>query len=321
MYTSQVPNDNASKEEWQAWIQAHSNTTYKGDDDFGLSRIARCLGDVQMEALRVYWEGAAKEGEEGDVEAAIKLYRRSFKMWPALDSVTHGGLPRGVREQAVAAGCTEGLLGLIEVPAARATRVHCARSLLSLEDITEVMSLQKQIASNESTLNNNPQNKTHHCKVATFMNNPPTFHMATQLPQVIGKMLGFAMRAWETDQWCGSADSPGPLAEVPGGVPSLSIRVVEHWEYEVGGGLPDDYHYDTDSVLTLVALLSEASDFEGGTFRTYECDNTQLEHCLDQGDVICFLSHKYHNIVPLTKGVRKSLVMELWQGGVGHEGR
>ena len=100
-----------------------------------------------------------------------------------------------------------------------------------------------------------------------------------------------------------------------------ACRVIEHWEYEVGGGLPDDYHYDTDSVLTLVALLSEASDFDGGTFRTYECGDTQLEHTLNQGDVICFLSHKYHNIVPLTRGVRKSLVVELWQGGVGHEGR
>ena len=238
-----------------------------------------------------------------------------------LDSVTHGGLPRAVREEAKASGCTDGLLGLIDVPAARATKVHCARSLLSREDINDVIALQKTISNKESTMENNPQNRTHHLKVATFMNNPPDFLISKQVPQVVGKLLAFAMQSWEEDQWCGTVDCPGPLAEVPGGVSSLSVRVVEHWEYEVGGGLPDDYHYDTDSVLTLVALLSDASDFDGGTFRTFECDDTHLEHTMSQGDVICFLSHKYHNIVPLTRGVRKSLVMELWQGGVGHQGR
>lgn len=223
-----------------------------------------------------------------------------------------------MREEATAAGFVEGLLGLVEVSAARATRVHHSPSLLSAGDIVEIATLQRKIMSEESTVHNNPQNKTHHLKVATFMNNPPVFHITSELPQVIGKMLSFAMQAWELDQWSAKG---GPLMDVPGGVSSLSVRVIEHWEYEVGGGLPDDLHYDTDSVLTLVALLSEASDFEGGTFRTFECDDNHLEHHLEKGDVICFLSHKYHNIVPLTKGVRKSLVMELWQGGVGHSGR
>lgn len=104
-------------------------------------------------------------------------------------------------------------------------------------------------------------------------------------------------------------------------MPSLSIRVVEHWHYDVGGGLVDNYHYDTDSVITIVALLSDASDFDGGTFRTFEHDGTHLEHPMLQGDVICFLSHKYHNIVALTRGIRRSMVVELWQGGIGHDGR
>jgi hypothetical protein len=238
-----------------------------------------------------------------------------------LDSVTHGGLPRSVREEAVAVGFTEGLLGLVEITAARTTRVRTFPSLLTPDDLAAVHTLQQSIASAESTLENNPQNATHHLKVATFMNNPPEFHITSQLPQVIGKMIAFAMQAWEEEQWSGTEDSPGPLWEVIGGVSSLSVRVVEHWEYQVGGGLPDDFHYDTDSVLTVVALLSDAGDYEGGVFRTYECGDHHLEHPMKQGDVICFLSHKYHNIVPLTRGVRKSLVMELWEGGVGHEGR
>jgi hypothetical protein len=79
----EVPGDGASKEEWRDWVHRHSDTTYTGEDDFGLSRIAKHLGEIQTEALRVYWEGAAKEGEEGDVEGAIRLYRRAYKLWPA----------------------------------------------------------------------------------------------------------------------------------------------------------------------------------------------------------------------------------------------
>ena len=31
---------------------------------------------------------------------------------------------------------------------------------------------------------------------------------------------------------------------------------MEYWEYEIGGGLIDPFHYDVDSILTLVVLLS-----------------------------------------------------------------
>jgi predicted 2-oxoglutarate/Fe(II)-dependent dioxygenase YbiX len=79
--------------------------------------------------------------------------------------------------------------------------------------------------------------------------------------------------------------------------PPLSSRVAEHWEYSVGGGLVDPLHYDVDSVLTIVALLFDETTFEGGTFRTYEAYDSQHEHPMAQGDVICFVSHKYHNVV------------------------
>ena len=232
-----------------------------------------------------------------------------------------GGIPRNVREEAKVAGILDGLLGVVDVSAAQATRVHKAPNLLSSQDLSDIAALQDDISSLESSLENNPENNTHQLKIATFMNNPPHFHMVTQLPCIVGKMIAFAEEAWKVDLWHGTNEHIGPLSEVPGGVPSLSVRVVEHWEYEVGGGLQDDYHYDTDSVLTIVVLLSDASDFEGGTFRTFECDGTHMEHTMDQGDAICFISHKYHNIVPLTRGKRRSLVMELWQGGVGHKGR
>jgi hypothetical protein len=315
----ELPSNCASKSVWHAWLDAHTNTD-RGEADFGLSRIAHHLGEAQTQGLFLYREGAVKEADE-DMTGATLLYRKAFKLWPALDWVIVGGLPRGVRDEALAAGLTEGLLGLVDVSEARATRVHAVRSLLTQNDLADITALQQSIALSESTLNNNPQNTTHQLKVATFLNNPPDFPISSLLPHVVGKMVWMAMQAWETDRWSGTPEKPGPLSDIPGGLSSLSIRVVEHWRYDVGGGLVDDYHYDTDSVITIVALLSDANDFDGGVFRTFECDDAHLDHPMSQGDVICFLSHKYHNVVALTRGIRKSMVIELWQGGIGHEGR
>lgn len=97
--------------------------------------------------------------------------------------------------------------------------------------------------------------------------------------------------------------------------------MIEHWEYEVGSGLFDLWHYDVNSVLTLVALLSPTSEFDGGSFQTNESDGQILVHPMQQGDVICFVSHKYHSVSAITRGLRRTLVMELWQGGTGHQGR
>lgn len=70
--------------------------------DSGLSKIAQHFG--KEEAVAVFRQAAATE-EAGDCEGSIKLYRRAFKMWDALDSgFDDGGLPRAVRHAAEAAG-------------------------------------------------------------------------------------------------------------------------------------------------------------------------------------------------------------------------
>jgi predicted 2-oxoglutarate/Fe(II)-dependent dioxygenase YbiX len=69
----------------------------------------------------------------------------------------------------------------------------------------------------------------------------------------------------------------------------------------------------------VVAALTD--DFEGGEFRTHEVNGSQLVHPLWAGGGLCLVSHKYHNVQPLTEGVRRSLVLELWQGGISGLGR
>jgi hypothetical protein len=90
----------------------------------------------------------------------------------------------------------------------------------------------------------------------------------------------------------------------------------------VGGSLPDPLHYDENSVITIVALLSDDNgNLEGGVFRTNESDGSMLEHVLHVGDAAAFVSHKYHNISKVLQGSRQSLVIELWQGNNSHGGR
>jgi predicted 2-oxoglutarate/Fe(II)-dependent dioxygenase YbiX len=47
-----------------------------------------------------------------------------------------------------------------------------------------------------------------------------------------------------------------------------------------------------------------------------------LDHPMEVGDAVCFVSHKFHNVLPVTRGTRRSMVIELWQGGnSGYTGR
>ena len=61
-------------------------------------------------------------------------------------------------------------------------------------------------------------------------------------------------------------------------------------------------------------MLSPTSDFEGGTFSTLESNGELRDHTFEQGDLLVFLSHKYHMVSPVTSGTRKVLVCELWDG-------
>jgi hypothetical protein len=284
-----------------------------------LFRIAERLG--KADAVSFYREGAVRE-TDGNVAGAIVLYKKAFRIWPALDSVVEAGVPKCVREEAQAVGfICEGLFDVIDVQKARASRVIKSSVLLNASDLQAIEEVRKLQSSVDSPLQNNPQNATHSFKQCIFLNNPPSYLFGTQAPQVLAKILQFGAEAWKKAEWSGSIENPGPLHAITGGYESLSIRLVETWSYEVGGGLFDPFHYDTDSAITLVALLSNNDEFEGGGFHTNEVDGQQLEHPMSQGDVICFVAHKYHNIAEVTKGRRRSMVIELWQGGTDHMGR
>ena len=107
----------------------------------------------------------------------------------------------------------------------------------------------------------------------------------------------------------------------------LNLRTIESHEYTNGGQLQRNKHYDAGSIVTIDIMLNDSNnEFQGGelsfpqfidqeldepnTSRTNNVDIIKLE----KGDMALFLSHKYHNVLPIRSGKRHVLVMELWNG-------
>ena len=103
---------------------------------------------------------------------------------------------------------------------------------------------------------------------------------------------------------------------------SLHVRCVELHTYTPGDGLMIEGHRDQGSIVTMTVLLSDAHSFEGGIFitcaRGEPCDGdstlggTHVPHLASRGDAFLFHSEKMHNVSPVVRGVRHTLVIELW---------
>ena len=61
----------------------------------------------------------------------------------------------------------------------------------------------------------------------------------------------------------------------------------------------------------MVCQLSSPSDFDGGQFVTWS-KGEMVMHPLGMGDAVLFHSEKCHNIATISRGMRQSLVIELW---------
>jgi PKHD-type hydroxylase len=91
----------------------------------------------------------------------------------------------------------------------------------------------------------------------------------------------------------------------------------QYTEYPAGGFY--DWHIDSDVVgmneppvrkISMTCLLSHESEFEGGGLELMSDGKIAKPK---QGQAIFFASYIRHRVIPITKGVRKSLVM--WFGG------
>ena len=94
-------------------------------------------------------------------------------------------------------------------------------------------------------------------------------------------------------------------------------ELAQYTEYPSGGFY--DWHMDSDLNFTheppvrkisMTCLLSHESEFEGGELEIEKEDNKVK---LVQGQAVFFASFIRHRVAPVTRGIRKSLVM--WFGG------
>ena len=102
----------------------------------------------------------------------------------------------------------------------------------------------------------------------------------------------------------------------PGGSKSakLGVRTIELHSYRTSGGLLDPEHCDMGSALTLSCLLVDPELFSGGIFVTFDNKQPRYHRDLACGDAIVFDSELRHNVTAITRGMRHSLVVELWEG-------
>jgi len=96
------------------------------------------------------------------------------------------------------------------------------------------------------------------------------------------------------------------------------IDSIQYTEYPEGGG-----HYDchvdigpgsiNHRKISIVTQLSDPSEYEGGELQLKSQSDTEIILNCPKGRAWFFPSYVLHRVTPVTKGVRKSLV--LWAGG------
>lgn len=153
---------------------------------------------------------------------------------------------------------------------------------------------------------------------------------AREMPELRARLCELALRADEAGGWgllrAARAEAGAEVALVAAGsaepdgqTPAdavVRLRTVELHEVRRDGALDDPEHFDGGSLVTIDIMLSSPGvDFNGGAFGTLEADGSVHEHAeFRRGDALCFVSHKRHCVRPVTDGVRRVLVAELWEG-------
>ena len=94
---------------------------------------------------------------------------------------------------------------------------------------------------------------------------------------------------------------------------------IQYTEYRENEGGEYKWHQDVGAYplnyrkVSIVVQLSDDSEYEGGELQIMRDSKDPVTLPKQKGSVILFPSYMLHRVTPVTKGVRKSLV--LWVGG------
>jgi len=96
----------------------------------------------------------------------------------------------------------------------------------------------------------------------------------------------------------------------PGQLTLYSGSEQEYYDWHIDSGFQID---TAPRKLSMSLLLNDTSDFEGGELMVKTCHDVGFALEQKKGRAWFFPSHTFHKVTPVTKGIRRSLV--LWIGG------
>ena len=172
------------------------------------------------------------------------------------------------------------------------SRVVRVRKQLSLDEIADVLRLSEQL----------PFGRKHPdaARSTCYLSTGGAF--GKTMPHLRERLLDVARKVDAKQRW-------GLLKDR-----TVAPRCVECHKLAPGKDVLHPGHYDYGSVLTVMAMLSQKGEFEGGAFQTAEADGSVRKHDLDCGDCLVFVSHKPHFVAGVTSGERRCLIVEFWEG-------
>ena len=136
-------------------------------------------------------------------------------------------------------------------------------------------------------------------------------HRVTHLKQTALAQPAFLRELWllsrRADAWgVTSADARLPL------------RCMELIEYASAENHSLGFHHDGDTFLTVAVLLSTPGvDFDGGRLELARATRASPDVCTEAHaaralDVVAWRGWEWHRVAPVTRGMRRVLVMEWW---------
>lgn len=225
-------------------------------------------------------------------------------------------------------------LGLLTPNEAQYTKVYKIPSFLTHEEIQNLKSAIKELQKNKKVGVIERDSKGHLSSFKDAVWKTSFLHTNNQLKcllpelhvKIKNTMLTIDKKEWK--QMChdendlindkmGSVNSENKIISK---LESINLRTIESHEYVAKGQLERTKHYDAGSIITMDIMLNDSgNEFKGGELSFPQFDtkgkaiNTDTLK-LEKGDAALFLSHKYHNVLPVTSGKRHVLVIELWNG-------
>ena len=93
----------------------------------------------------------------------------------------------------------------------------------------------------------------------------------------------------------------------------LPLRCMELIEYSSAENHSLGYHHDGDTFLTVSVLLSTPGvDFDGGRLELTRPKSCTESHTARALDIIAWRGWDWHRVTPVTRGVRRVLIIEWW---------